>query len=229
MVRDVRGERPAAVDRAPVDGVFLTHAHLGHYLGLAFFGFEAVNTKELPVYATPRLAGFLRENGPWSQLVRLRNIDIRETAPGEGVTLPGGVTATPVIVPHRDEFSDTVGYRIVGPALTVLYVPDTEPWRTWKAPLPEPLTLFEGVDVAILDATFFSPEELPGRHASSIGHPLMTETMDLLEERVRAGTLRVYFTHINHSNPVLDPASPAAKEVERRGFRVLRDGEEIGL
>lgn len=228
-LRDVRDDPPDRVDREPVDGILLTHAHVGHYSGLAFFGFEAINTRGLPVWCTPRMAEFLRRNEPWAQLVRIGNIEVRESPAGEAIELPGGVRVEPVRVPHRDELSDTVGYRIEGPDRSVLYIPDTEPWRTWRPPLPDPLELLGSADILIVDATFYSPEELPGRHASSIGHPLVVETMDLLEPLVREGRVEVYFTHFNHSNPVLEPESGAARAVEARGFRVVREGEEWEL
>lgn len=228
-LRDVRDAPANTVDRTPTDGVLLTHAHIGHYAGLAFFGFEAVNTRDLPVWCTPRMAAYLRANEPWAQLVRIRNVELRESPPGVTLEWPGGVRLTPVQVPHRDELSDTVGFRIRGPTRTALYIPDTEPWRAWKTPLPDPITLFDGVQVAIIDGTFYSPDELPGRPVASIGHPLMTETMDLLQPRVANGSLEVYFTHLNHSNPTLDPASDAARHTESRGFRILSDGQELGL
>ena len=227
-LRDVRDAPAGRVDREPVDGVLLTHAHIGHYLGLAFFGFEAVSTSDLPVHCTPRMAVFLEQNGPWEQMVENGNIDLITHAPGDAFQL-GDVRVTPVKVPHRDEYSDTVGYRFEGPDLTVLYLPDTEPWRTWQSPQPDPLTLFEGVDVLLVDGSFYSPAELPGRDVESIGHPLITETMDLLQERVDSGDLVVYFTHLNHSNPALEPDSAALKDIHRRGFRVLRDGQEFDL
>lgn len=234
LLRDVRDAPADRVDREPIDGVLLTHAHVGHYAGLAFFGFEAVHTRDLPVWCTPRMASFLRANEPWAQLVRIRNIEVREAPPGVAFELPGGPRVTPVKVPHRDELSDTVAFRIQGPVggrggRTALYMPDTEPWRTWRAPLPDPITLFDGVQVAIIDGTFFSPDELPGRPVASIGHPLMTDTMDLLQPRVADRSLEVYFTHLNHSNPALDPASDAARLIKSRGFRILRDGQDIDL
>lgn len=227
-LRDVRDDPSGRVDRAPIDGVMLTHAHIGHYLGLAFFGFEAVSTKDLPVHCTPRMAEFLETNGPWEQMVETGNIQLHKHASGEAYSL-GDVKITPVKVPHRDEYSDTVGYRFEGPTQTVLYIPDTEPWRKWKSPQPDPMSLFEGVDVLLVDGSFYSPAELPGRDVALIGHPLMTETMDLLEDRVRNGDLVVYFTHLNHSNPALDPDSEAAKEIRRRGFWVADDGQEFKL
>jgi len=221
-----RASPPGRVDRAPLAGIFLTHAHIGHYLGLAHLGFEVVHTRDLPVYATPRMADFLRDNGPWSQLVSLGNIDPRPTRPGATVDLGEGVRVTGLLVPHRDEFSDTVAWRIDGPHRNLLYLPDTEPWERWARPVDEVLA---GVDVALLDGTFYSLDELPGRSISQIGHPLMTSTMDLLAARVREGGLRVLFTHLNHSNPALEPGSAARTALEERGFAILAEGEEIPL
>jgi len=231
QVQAVHAFRPhpeGKVDRAPFDGVFLTHAHIGHYLGLAHFGFESLNTSNLPVWASPRMADYLRTNGPWSQLVRLKNIDLREMRSGEPVPIGEGVTLTPFPVPHRDEYSDTMAFLIRGPGSTVLYVPDTDAWSTWTRPLPR-LLEEEKVDVALLDATFYSPDELPDRDVTKIRHPLMTDTMDLLGPQVKSGKLRVFFTHLNHSNPALDPDGAARKAIEAKGFKVLADGEVLGL
>jgi pyrroloquinoline quinone biosynthesis protein B len=228
MIHTFRPHPAGRVDRAPVDGVLLTHAHIGHYLGLAWFGFESLNTREIPVWASPRMAGFLRTNGPWSQLVRIGNIALREFQPGQPFELEEGITVKPFPVPHRDEYSDTMAFLIRGPRQTLLYVPDTDSWQTWTHPLTEVLAA-EKVDVALLDGTFYSPDELPDRDVTKIKHPLVTQTMDLLEPLVKAGKLRVYFTHLNHSNPALDEDGPARKAIEARGFRVLREGEAFEL
>jgi pyrroloquinoline quinone biosynthesis protein B len=222
-----RPRAPAGrVDRSPVDGVLLTHAHVGHYLGLAQFGFEVMHTQGVPVYCTPRMAAFLAANGPWDQLVRRDEIELRPTAPGSAIDLGEGVSATPLLVPHRDEYSDTVGFLFKGPRRSLLYVPDTDSWAAWERPLTEVLA---GVDVAILDGTFYSPDELPGRDVTKIGHPLITTTMELLAGAVAAGRLEVYFTHLNHSNPALEPGSEALRDIEARGFHVLAEGQELPL
>jgi pyrroloquinoline quinone biosynthesis protein B len=212
------------VNRSPVDGVLLTHAHLGHYTGLAFFGFEAIHARELPVYCSPSMASFLEGNGPWSQLVEIGNIALRELAPGRSVELGQGVSVEPLRVPHRDEYADTLGFFVRGPSRTVLYVPDTDSWDAWEPGLTESL---DGVDVAILDGTFYSLDELPGRGVGSIGHPLITASMDMLQSWVDG--LEVYFTHLNHSNPALDPDGEARTAIHDRGFAVLAEGQEIAL
>lgn len=227
-IHGFRAHPEGKVDRAPVDGVLLTHAHIGHYLGLAHFGFESLNTKDVPVWASPRMAEYLRTNGPWSQLVRLGNIALREIQPGQPFPLEEGITVEAFPVPHRDEYSDTMAFLIRGPKKTLLYVPDTDSWAAWPKPLLDVLA-GEKVDVALLDATFYSPDELPDRDVTKIRHPLITQSMDLLEPLVKAGKLQVFFTHLNHSNPALDPDGPARRAIEARGFRVLEEGEEIGL
>lgn len=231
QIEEIHTFRPhpqGKVDRAPVDGVLLTHAHIGHYLGLAHFGFESLNTQSIPVWASPRMAEYLRTNGPWSQLVRLSNIVLREFQPGKPFELEEGITVEPFQVPHRDEYSDTMAFVIRGPHKTLLYVPDTDTWQTWTRPLPE-LLAAEKVDIALLDATFYSPDELPDRDVSKIKHPLVTQSMDLLEPLVKAGKVKVYFTHMNHSNPALDAEGAARKAIEARGFQVLQEGEVFEL
>ena len=220
------GQPLGSANRAPVSAVFLTHAHLGHYTGLAFFGFEALHTRDLPVYCSAHMAEYLRSNGPWSQLVNFGNIRLIELQPGQPVELDDGVTITPLAVPHRDEYADTLGFIIGGPGKTVLYVPDTDAWTAWDPPLPDQLA---GIDLALLDGTFYSPDEMPGRDVASIGHPLIEDSMDLLAPLVQTGDLTVRFTHLNHSNLALDPAGTARASIEDRGFAVLDDGERFQL
>ncbi|MEE8277269.1 MAG: MBL fold metallo-hydrolase [Thermoanaerobaculia bacterium] len=226
LLRDVRDAPARRVDRAPVDGVFLTHAHIGHYLGLAFFGYEAVHTSGVRVYSSSRMADFLRHNGPWSQLVELDNIRLLELSPDEPVELEPGLRVTPFQAPHRDEYADTLGFTIQGRHHRLLYLPDTDSWEAWPRPVEETL---EEVDFALLDGTFFSPAELPGRDVTAIGHPLITTTMDLLQRLVERGRTAVFFTHLNHSNPALDPHSEARRQIDSRGFRVLYEGQEFPL
>jgi pyrroloquinoline quinone biosynthesis protein B len=209
-----------------VDGVLLTHAHIGHYLGLAFFGYESMSTEGLPVFCTPAMSSFLKANGPWDQLVRYGNIAPVELPPDVPVRLHERLEVTPIRVPHRDEYADTVGWILRGPERTLLYVPDTDRWDTWEPTLIERL---EGVDIAVLDATFYSPDEMPDRDVSSIGHPLIVDSMDLLEERVRSGELEVYFTHLNHSNLALDPEGNPARTIRERGFEIASEGQRIPL
>lgn len=217
-----RGE----VDRSPVEGVLLTHAHIGHYLGLAWLGFEALHTQGTPVYASREMAAFLRSNAPWDQLVRFGNVRLVEFAAEAEVQL-GEVQVRALEVPHRDEYTDTLGYILAGPRRRALYVPDSAPWQRWPRPLPEVIRAAR-VDLALIDGCFYSADELPGRDLSTLAHPLITESMDLLQPLVDAGTLQVLFTHLNHSNPAIE-AGAATAEIERRGFAVAREGLELPI
>lgn len=208
--------------RRPVAGVLLTHAHVGHYAGMMLFGREALGADRVAVHATPAMAGFLRANGPWSQLVAQRQIELHERAPGEEFAL-GRFRVTPLKVPHRDEFSDTVGYRVRGPGGSLLYVPDVDKWEKWERRLEDEV---RAVDVALLDATFFDAQEIPGRAIADIPHPLVGETLDRLAAAGLAS--RVVLIHLNHTNRLLwDPA--AARAVEGRGARVARTGDRFPL
>lgn len=190
--------------KAP-DGIFLTHGHIGHYTGLMYLGKEAMATTNVPVYGTRRMISFLRKNAPWSALVEDRRIAPHVIQPDEAVEIPGGLRVTPLVVPHRDEFTDTVGYLIEGPRAKILFIPDIDKWQKWNRSLHE---LANQVDVLLVDGTFSSVEELPGRDIAQIPHPLMTETRALV-----AGTqAKLWFIHLNHSNPALVEGADTARE-----------------
>jgi pyrroloquinoline quinone biosynthesis protein B len=207
--------------RRPVDGILLTHAHMGHYAGLLYLGREALGADGVPVYATPRLCRFLRGNGPWSQLVALGQIVLHEVEPGRPVRLSPALEATALRVPHRDELSDTVAWRVRGPSQSLLYLPDIDKWEKWDRPVEEEV---KAVDLAFLDGTFAEAGEIPGRSLAEIPHPLVSETAARLKPRGLGG--RVHLIHLNHTNRLL--WDPAAREAAAP-LRVARDGEEFPL
>jgi pyrroloquinoline quinone biosynthesis protein B len=192
----------------PPDGIFLTHAHVGHYAGLIYLGKEAMSAKGILVYGTERMLAFLRDNAPWRLLVEDGHVAPREMTPDRSVDLPGGLSITPLLVPHRDEFTDTVGFLIAGPRARALYIPDIDKWGKWDRSLRD---LAEQVDILLVDGTFASTGELPGRDISQVPHPLMSETRAIVD-----GTpAELWFIHLNHSNPALVDG----KDVAREGMR----------
>ncbi len=208
------------------DAVLLTHAHVGHYTGLMYFGYEVMSSHRLPVYCTSRMASFLRENGPWSQLVNLENISLNILSYDQQFSLSPNITVIPFSVPHRDEYSDTLGLAISGRIKKLLYIPDIQSWQSWERSIEEEARKF---DYALLDGTFYSPEELPGRDISKIGHPLIKESLKTLKDAAREGRTEIYFTHLNHTNLALDPEGEAKKEVEEKGFKIAPEGMEFYL
>ncbi len=111
-----------------LDGIFLTHAHMGHYTGLMHFGHEAARTDRLPVYAMPEMTSFLESNGPWDQLVNYENITISTMADQMAVELADDIRVMPFLVPHRREYSETVGFVIEGPDRSAIFMPDINGW-----------------------------------------------------------------------------------------------------
>ena len=218
-------EQIAPTDMFSLDGVFLTHAHIGHYTGLMYFGHEAVGAHRMPVFAMPKMAEFLKSNGPWSQLVTYRNIDLKPLNNEVAVNIKG-IEITPVLVPHRDEFSETVGYYIKGPNKTALFIPDINKWQLWNRNLVEEV---KSIDYALIDATFYADGEIPGRAMADIPHPFVVESMALFADAADEEKAKIHFIHMNHTNPLLKPDSDESKEVIKAGFNIARPGMRLDL
>ncbi len=221
-----RLEQEAPAGRYRLAGFFLTHAHIGHYTGLMHFGREVMGAQSVPVFTMPRMKAFLEENGPWSQLVSLNHIALEPLSDGDAVNLSGAVSVTPFLVPHRDEFSETVGYRIEGPERSAIFIPDIDKWHVWNEDI---VALVRDVDYALLDATFFADGEIPGRAMSEIPHPFVVESMALFDSLTEEERSRVIFIHINHTNPILDRDSDEYREVIERGYRIAYEGMRLPL
>ncbi|MEO9802585.1 MAG: MBL fold metallo-hydrolase [Reichenbachiella sp.] len=206
-------------------GIFLTHAHIGHYAGLIHLGREVMGTKEIPIYAMPKMKFFLENNGPWSQLVTLNNILINELQNEQSISLGEDLKITPFLVPHRDEYSETVGYTISSSNASILFIPDINKWKTWNKNLADEI---KKVDYALLDAAFFADGELPGRDMSKIPHPFTTETMELLKDLPDDEKSKVHFIHFNHTNPAMFE-SEERNRVFGNGFNIVKEGMIIGL
>lgn len=209
-----------------IDGVFLTHAHIGHYAGLMFFGHESAGTRELSVFAMPRMQMFLEENGPWQQLVEFNNIRIRPLAANQPSLLSDSLQIIPLLVPHRDEYSETVAFKIVGPKLSALYLPDLDSFERWEAEQGVRIEdVIESVDYAFLDATFFDDNELPGRDMSKIPHPRVSATIDRFSQHDSETVKKIHFIHINHTNKLRDAGSSQSLEVLEKGFNIAYQGQ----
>ena len=218
--------RRRAAERRPFDGIFLTHAHIGHYTGLAVLGNEGLGIVDTPVYCTEAMAGFLASNQPWRFLVDQGRIELRPLALDRWHRLDEHLEVQLWKVPHRDEFADTVGFVFRGPEASILFLPDINSWSLWDKDAAEAVA---SVDIALLDGSFWSMDEMPGRAVEDIPHPLMTQSMDTFQGVVDRGDSRVVLTHLNNSNPALDEGGPQQAEVARRGFEIAREGMRFGL
>lgn len=206
-----------------VDGILITHAHMGHYTGLMHFGREVMGTNRIPVYVMPKMKTFLEGNGPWSQLVELENISLQKLKSDSTFSLNENIKVKPFLVPHRDEFSETVGYEITINNKYLIFIPDIDKWEKWDENIME---LIKKVDYAFLDATFYKNGELK-RDMSEIPHPFVEESMELFSNLSKTDKQKVYFIHFNHTNPLLIEESSAQKEVLEKGFNLAKEGQMI--
>lgn len=214
------------VDGLGISGILLTHAHIGHYTGLMYLGREAMNAKNVPVYAMPRMREFLEKNGPWSQLVSIKNIEIHNLTNDSTIYLNDRITVTPFTVPHRDEYSETIGFRISANGQSIIFIPDIDKWQKWNQDIRK---VVQQNDLLFIDGTFFKEGELPGVKMQEVPHPFIEETMSLLSDLPDKDKEKVYFIHMNHTNPALIGDSATINEVERNRFHVAKERERFEL
>jgi len=208
------------------DGIFITHAHIGHYTGLMQLGREVMGTKEVPVWAMPRMDSFLRSNGPWKQLVSLENIRLNRLNADSTVQLAPSFKITPVKVPHRDEYSETVGFIIQSDKKKVLFIPDIDKWEKWERDI---VAEVRKADMALLDGTFYKNGELPGRDMSEVPHPFVEESMQKFSSLTSAEKSKIVFIHFNHTNPLLKRHSAEKEKVRKGGFALAEERMIIEL
>ena len=205
------------------DGIFITHAHIGHYLGLAELGKECINAKEIPVYTLPRLKNFLENNGPWNQLVQLKNIVIHTLSEDSVINLGNNIRITTLTVPHRDEYSETAGFRIQTANRKYLFIPDIDKWGKWNKNIIDEV---KKVDIALLDGTFYDGNELPNRNITEIPHPFVIETQLLFKNEDKATKAKIFFIHLNHTNPLMWDTETKSK-VQGQGYNIATQWQRL--
>lgn len=208
----------------PIDGIFLTHAHIGHYTGLMFLGRETMNSKNVNVYTMPEMNQFLRNNGPWSLLVQLQNIELVPMMADSVIRLNERISVIPFLVPHRHEYTETVGYKIFTSQKSAIFIPDIDKWSRWNRDI---IQLVKENDLLFLDGTFFRNGEIAGRDMSEIPHPFIEESMKLFQHLPASEKSKIHFIHLNHSNPALISGSDAQEEIEQLGFHIAEEGAEF--
>ncbi|MGW4114856.1 pyrroloquinoline quinone biosynthesis protein PqqB [Actinosynnema sp. NPDC004786] len=214
----------------PIRGVLFTDAELDHTLGLAVLRGAPGLRVHAPATVLDALAptrAVLARYGEWSW---------QPVAHGRPVVLDGGLEVTAFGVSgKRPRYAGdppvgghwVVAYRFRDPATggVLLYAPCLASW-------PDGFdALVAEADVALLDGTFHAPSEMgaatgePSGQAA-MGHVPIAHSLPQL--RRHTATRRIY-THLNNTNPVLDPASPEHAEVAAAGVEVVPDGTVIDL
>ena len=214
-----------------LSSVSITHAHLGHIDGLGLFGKEVMGSQDLTVHCSQSVANLIEQNPIWRAL-REDGVIIPtvwnanqpfEPSPGCGFN----IRAVPV--PHRDEFSDNHALLIEGKDSTILFMPDHDTWeetlsggtiRDWLSEL--------GVDIALIDGTFWDDTELQHRDMSEIPHPTVRESLERLGNR-QSSDPDIRFLHLNHTNPLCNPSSPEVEELHAKGWGLVNEGDSFTL
>lgn len=203
------------------DAILLTHAHTGHYTGLWQLDRSVLAARAVPVFGPGKTIAFLAQNEPWKTMEHEGFIAFESLSAGDAHELLPGVHLTLHLVPHRAEWkTDTVAVVARGQQSSVLYLPDIDQWHQWDHDIADIVSKY---DVAYLDGTFWDRPLHPG-----VPHPPVLETMDRLQHHVDTGG-RIAFTHLNHSNPVVDGESDAARQVLARGFTVACEDDVVNL
>lgn len=208
-----------------LDGIFLTHAHIGHYTGLMYLGRESIGAKSIKIYAMPRMKKMLKENAPWSQLVNLNNISLQNLDDSKEIKLVENLKVEPFLVPHRDEFSETAGFKITSANRSFIFIPDIDKWQKWNQKLED---VVKQNDYVFLDATFYANGEIP-RPMNEVPHPFVSETMDLLKDLPTNEKNKVHFIHFNHSNPLIQGNKKKIKYVKKKGFNIAYEKQIVIL
>jgi pyrroloquinoline quinone biosynthesis protein B len=201
-------------EKLHISGILLTHAHYGHICGLWQLGREAAEGKNIPIYCTAKMKSLLSGNYPFNLLEQSKNINLIEIKDNLEIELEG-FKCTPILVPHRNEVANTLGY-IIESEKRLVYVPDID--RFTETILRE----IKNSDIALIDGTFYSRSEIP--RFDEVPHPPILETVELFKNIES----EIYFTHINHTNPV-NVNGKEKEYIEKKGFKVASDGMVLDI
>ena len=121
-----------------------------------YFGNEAAGSRDLRVFAMPKMKKFLENNGPWNYLLKQRNIKLIELSKNNTIKISTNFKIKPFLVPHREDYSETVGFEIATSEKKLIYIPDIDNWEKWDISITE---LIKNIDFALVDGTFFPKEK----------------------------------------------------------------------
>ena len=206
--------------------LWLTHAHLGHIDGVGQFGCEAWGPKGIELHASESMISLIQNSPNLAHLIDNGHLVPMAFSDGCKVKLTDELSVTPIRVPHRDELTDTYAFKIESSETKMLFLPDHDSWQETldlhSASNPRGWLQSMFIDIALLDSTFWSDDDLGG-HAKEIGHPSTLETLDLLGQR-NPGDPRIILFHFNHTNPLHDESSGEVARVRASGWEVARQG-----
>ena len=204
-----------------IKGIFLTHAHTGHYSGLLDLGKEALNISETLLYVMPQMCDFINSNSAFKFLLESKNISLEIIKNNQKINLAYSAYIAPFLVPHRNEMSETVGYCIKSPSKSTIYLPDIDSWDQWDKNI---LDLVRENDYLFIDGTFYNRNEIQNRDISEIPHPFVIDTLEKLISLDKKDRSKIFFTHLNHTNLLIQDSHPATRKLIIDGYNIANDG-----
>ena len=213
------GRQLRFIGNPSVDHLFLTHAHLGHVDGLGLFGRETMSARNIQLHCSPSMQSLVETTPAWNQLLKQ---NVFQFASFSRIEIDDVVVEFHQ-VPHRDELSDTHAIVVRGENKSILFLSDHDTWKeTLDAHGCETIREFLAklnVDIALLDGTFWSGDELQGRDMNVVPHPTVEESLQRLGIKSKEDPQIVFF-HFNHTNPLHNLDSEEYRTVTELGWDV---------
>ena len=211
------------IEEAPeIKGIFLTHAHTGHYSGLLEFGKEALNLSNVPLYVMPKMSDFIKSNKAFNFLINSKNIVLEVIQENQNIDLTENAYISSFLVPHRNEMSETVGYKIKSSLKSIIYLPDIDSWEKWDKNIND---IIKNNDYSLIDGTFYAKNEILNRDIKNIPHPSISESLDKFSDLGVENRKKVFFTHLNHTNKILKENNRETISLLKKGYNIASDGE----
>lgn len=232
---------PRAGRSTPIGGILITDANVDHLGGLAVLrqrgarGFRIRSSAVVGAVAAaqPAFAPFSMPPHRWIEAP----LDAFCANDGEGDVVGTAISVRTIAVPGTTPGYD--GRRRVPGAVVAYEIAERESdVRLLFAPVFSAIDAqlrraIEGSTVAFLDGSFYSDDELQSsglldKPARALGHQPVGGGDGTLAQ-LRGSASRRIFTHVNNSNPMLDPASAAFEAVRDSGAEIAYDGMELAL
>ena len=200
------------------DGILITHLHMGHYVGLLHFGTEGISSQSFPIYVTKENYLYLLTNKPFSYLFTKKQMEPVVFKPETKIYLDGSTTIHPFEVVHRNEDGNTLGLEITDNNTNkkAIFISDIDKITE------DVVKRINSADKVIFDGTFYQHSEI--QRQNNVPHPPIADTVKAFGKQPEN---IFYFTHFNHSNPVLNPNSEEFKQISAYNYNICKEGDVI--
>ena len=168
------------------------------------------------------MSDFIKSNRAFNFLIKSKNINLEIIQEGQNIDLRDNVYISSFLVPHRNEMSETVGYKVKSSKKSIIYLPDIDSWEEWDKDIND---IVKNNDYLLIDGTFYAKDEIPNRDIQTIPHPSIAESLDKFSNLSKENRKKVFFTHLNHTNKILKESNAETISLLKKGYNIASDGE----